>query len=65
MEKETKERFIKATFILSSLLFLVGGVEFLAKGNPIFGIIQLIAGICNGLMLKFGKGMLHPKFRTG
>ena len=46
-----KERLYKFTYIINGLIFLVGAVQMFEENKPLFGIVQVLAGISNLFML--------------
>lgn len=50
MAKINKAKLKKRTFILTGMLFLLGGFVFIGDGKLVFGALQVLGGITNLLM---------------
>ncbi|MCB0750875.1 MAG: hypothetical protein KDC52_05325 [Ignavibacteriae bacterium] len=51
MMKNNKTKFIKISIILNAVLFILSGISFIGSSKLLFGMIQLVAGFFNLMLL--------------
>ena len=47
MDKQRKQRIVRIVSLVTGLIFLMGALDFIDRGRPLFGVLQIVAGLLN------------------
>jgi len=56
-----RQRLYIITFLLSGFLFILGGISLLEEKKILLGSIQILAGLCNLIVLGFKNPLIKNK----
>ncbi len=62
MNATRKQRFIKMAFLLNGLLFILEGLDLFGDSKLILGMLEVVAGVFNLLMLRKIKNARAKEF---
>ena len=61
MREEKKKRLTRFTFLLNGAIFILSGISLLSDGKEVLGVIQILAGASNILMILPAERRLKIK----